>query len=512
MTQSKHSDERHTVPPAHSAIGPRTLAMLWSCAGVCTGYVLGMQSLAEPALGLPLGAWLVGGSIALSHIAASRAAAGSASSRFPLRRSIANTVTFLQPCEDRLERLWDSGTDALGWGRIESLTQRAATLPLRAARSVRTLEHVSPLARLREGSVDGVKSLRIGVDLNDADASHLINAGAGTLNSSLRIQWVRTPAGAFNSAREDLRGLDALVRRKVDRPGDPGRTFAFVPEDRDRPAGWFDWSIVPPLSFASLFPTRLDPAQVELGGANLGDPDQARLAAAMVVAAAAMGRADCRVRDGRWVARPSIGNPTDPTGPIASAMNNLCAAFETVTVKFAAHHQPDCPPFMRAAARLVGAWASTSDLALNADRREKLLTLAAEGMETEPQQVLRVAAGQFAVGNEQAGIRSLLWARRRLRATAAECAVDPLAFVQSEIELGRPGGMSLGRVAAGLTLLWSTCPPERHAYLREDLLDDLGHAGWLMGREQDRELLTRIMDELDRAEHSDHATTLRHAA
>jgi hypothetical protein len=119
---------------------------------------------------------------------------------------------------------------------------------------------------------------------------------------------------------------------------------------------------------------------------------------------------------------------------------------------------------------------------------------------------------QIATGQAEAGIRSLLWARRRLAANAVDCAVDPLPFVQSEIAMACNNDLSLGRVAAGLTLLFATSPVANHPYLREDLADDLNHAGWLSGRSSDRELLMRVMRELETAEQRDEASSLRRAA
>jgi hypothetical protein len=122
-----------------------------------------------------------------------------------------------------------------------------------------------------------------------------------------------------------------------------------------------------------------------------------------------------------------------------------------------------------------------------------LASLACEGFEKHAPQVLRLAAAQFAAGHDDDALRSLQWGVRVLRSSNAECTVDPLAFVQSEIELGQPGGLSTGRIAAGLALLWATTETSRHPFLRDDLTDDLRHAGWLMGRDHDRAVLERVM-------------------
>ena len=161
---------------------------------------------------------------------------------------------------------------------------------------------------------------------------------------------------------------------------------------------------------------------------------------------------------------------------------------------------------------LVSAWALLCDRTLPAERREHIAQLASEGLEQEPTQVLRLAAAQFAAGDDNAGLRSLLWARRCLRSSGAQCAVDPLAFIQSEIEHGRAGGLSIGRVAAGLALLWGTGELGRGNYLRDDIADDLRHSNWLAGRDQDIALIDHVMNELDSAEHQDSELLLRRAA
>jgi hypothetical protein len=322
---------------------------------------------------------------------------------------------------------------------------------------------------------------------------------------------VRVPAGTFNTARHDLRGLDAIVRRDTGTltGKGTGSVFVVVPEQETRPASWFDWSILPPLGFASVFPARLDCAQIELAGCNLGDPDQARLASSMMVAAAALSRSSTRIGKPGWFSRQPIGEASNCGGAIQAAFTGMARAFDSTASKFTSSERP---AFVQTAARVVAAWASTAESGLGAEQRERLVAAACEGMENEAQQVLRLGAVQIATGQAEAGIRSLLWARRRLAANAVDCAVDPLPFVQSEIAMACNNDLSLGRVAAGLTLLFATSPVANHPYLREDLADDLNHAGWLSGRSSDRELLMRVMRELETAEQRDEASSLRRAA
>ena len=64
--------------------------------------------------------------------------------------------------------------------------------------------------------------------------------------------------------------------------------------------------------------------------------------------------------------------------------------------------------------------------------------------------------------------------------------------------MGTASSMVLGRVAAGFCLLAAQHDYERLEFLRDDLLEELDHAGWLLGRDQDTALLRGVFEELHR--------------
>lgn len=497
MRHSLHSNERSESGSFSLRAGPRTLTMLWSCAGVGTAYVLGVDWLSQSVAGVPAGLWLVGGSLGLAELHVRRTAArlvdrcsnGLLGGHWG-RPSIDTSGHWAWPRGLTGEDL--RSTLGVWFGREGGVEERA-----RASESL--------VARLGIGSVDGIQTVRIGVDLTEREFAALVPSGNTNewLTPDVRVKWVRVPAGQFSSTREELQQsgrLDAIVRRQAG-----GSVFAFFPERQGRPSAWLDWAAEQPLSYPGVFPSRFDAAQVELAGWSPKDVVQTSLARAMIVAGAVLSRTSARMKSARLFKDRTLDDPARAGGVGDHAMRSLAAAF----LDYARRPFPrptdsvaSCG-LSHAAGRLLAVWASASESTLGATDREALLIAATEGLEHEPVQVLRLSAAQIAAGQDDQGIRSFLWARRRLRTAGAECESEPLAFVQSEIELGRPGGLSLGRIAAGLTLLWATCPAERSDYLRDDVRDDLRHSGWLRGREQDLALIERVMDELVRADRED---------
>jgi hypothetical protein len=498
MTEPRsNEDSRTSIPPV--TVGPRTLAFLWSCAGVSTSYVLGASALERPLIGIPAGLWLIAGTVLGTHALTKRSETAERGSE----NSTSNAAAFLNRAQARLLAFnTATGLELPRWEAMENGLREVTRLP------ARTAQMFAPgVSRLIERRANRPVTVKVGVDLSESDTRRILGAAPSiSAASGVRLSFVRVPAGALNTAREDLSGLDGLIRR-----GSDGDLFVFVPESPSHPASWFDWSIQPPLSFATVFPTRLDCAQVEFGRVDLSTPGNADLVAGLSAAAAVLSRSPHRVSGSAPWRRRALSNIDPEQGPVAEIFGELSRRFEAATKQNPAGLS-DRTRLFDTAARIVSAWALLCDRTLPAERREHIAQLASEGLEQEPTQVLRLAAAQFAAGDDNAGLRSLLWARRCLRSSGAQCAVDPLAFIQSEIEHGRAGGLSIGRVAAGLALLWGTGELGRGNYLRDDIADDLRHSNWLAGRDQDIALIDHVMNELDSAEHQDSELLLRRAA
>ena len=59
--------------------------------------------------------------------------------------------------------------------------------------------------------------------------------------------------------------------------------------------------------------------------------------------------------------------------------------------------------------------------------------------------------------------------------------------------------MSVGRAAAGICLVCASTEPERVPFIRDDMLEEMAYARWLVGRDQDRGLLIRVFLEIQHA-------------
>lgn len=467
--------------------------MLWSCAGAGTAFVLGVDWLAEPVAGVPAGLWLVGGAIGLAELhargIAERWARGLTAGRGGWGGLALPSLPWLS-------------LGGWGWPRGfkgDELRSAFTDITRRAGSGLSGGTRLGE--KLGLGSVDGVQTVRIGVDLTEREFKELApeESVSPWIAPGVRVRWFRVPSGQFSAAREDLAAhkLDALVRRQIG-----GSVFAFFAERPGKPAAWLDWNADLPLSYPGLFPSRFDAAQVELAGWTAADGSTNAVARELVTSGAVLSRTAARLKPARVFKDRTLDGPEVAEGVSDRALHALADAF----LDYARRPFPrpaasaEQPGLIQAAGRLLAAWASSNEQTLGASDREALLTAASEGMEHEPVQVLRLATAQFAAGQDEQGMRSLLWARRRLRSAGSECVSEPLAFVQSEIEMGRPGGLSLGRIAAGLTLLWATSPAEQADYLRDDISDDLRHSGWLSGRKDDLAVIERVMNELERAD------------
>lgn len=524
-------------------LGPRTTTLLWASAGACVGHALGMEWLTDMVLGVPAGLWLVGSVTYLAHVRTRRATASSGQeageSAWALPKPIGAAVQHTtEAFAAAVSWLAASLSDSERWRYLKRVMTRRVDVPmfdvrlpelsgrarfprlhgvqeLRAAlnapaqAATDALTHAAAevaggmgasVKRLKGARASGVdRPIRIGLDVREAEFNALTSASSRLHLDPQAFTVTRHAPGAFVDSAREIERVDALVRRSPD--NDRG-LYAFLPEDEAWPAAWYDWSIEPPLCFASVFPARLDCARLTLGACDLSRVVQAELVGALVAAAAAYARHPARTPGSAWslCASPTAAEMQTVVARQHQAMAALAEAFDRL-VSDSTERSVAPKELLTSASNVLSAWCSTQDhqssggkgSGVCAERRMQLAALASEGFEKHAPQVLRLAAAQLAAGQDDDALRSLQWAVRVLRSAHAECSVDPLVFVQSEIELGQPGGLSTGRIAAGLTLLWATTDSSRHPFLREDLADDLRHAGWLMGRDHDRGVIERVM-------------------
>lgn len=489
MNHSVHSEDG-AIPLLVPGFGPRTVTTLCGCALASTAYVLGATWLESPWLGLPLGIWLIGAGVGAAHLYARRGAslhgaAGRARLRVP--RGFAASLT---P------------------DNVIATVMELSGVPARSVESAR--RRVKELAD-HAGLKLTPRAIRIGLDLSQRDHERLCAAGASGLAPGLAVEWVRAPAGLMTDAPRDAAAFDALVRREPESRGGSGAAAVFVPEHGEFRAAWKDWAAPNSPGYAQTFPARLDPSAIRLDQCDLADPMHARLAADVIVLAAALGAGPARRPGGlRSVVRGGALDAETARAATEVAMLRLAGTLEDLAAA-ADRNETSVPPAARGAARVLSAWLTTWQNQPGTPpihhERCRLAQLAADILGDEPEAALRLGATQIAAFEDRAAMATFRRARDMLRADGRACPTDPLAFIQSEIELGAPNGLTLGRVAAGLVLLWATTPADSAHYLRDDLLDDLRHSGWLAQREQDCKVLAEVLDELARDE--DRRTGLR---
>lgn len=462
-----------------SVLGPRMTTLVASCALVLTAKALGLEWLAAPILGVPSGLWVVGMSMLLAQYRHQRrlemadaSAAGLLSSRIAIPPIALPSLRDRIPTADHVTGVLEIvGVPAASWEQARKRVNQIGA---------KVLPSTQP-------------TIRVGVDLCESDREAIFRAGEGEtalLNCGVPVEWVKAPSGLVSDAERDLAGLDALVRRE--RRGDVN---IFIPESADRPAAWHDWSMPMPLGYAAVFPPRIDPSRVALSGCDLNDPNAALAAARIALACAMLGRTPPRIGGRRFLGgRTGLAHLAAPGGPIDDLMMRLGDSLRAEDTD----RPVPVPGYLRAAARAVGAWVTRSDCGLSEAHRVELAATAARWIEDEPEATLRAAAMCFATGDSEQALRLLAAAGTRLREAGRRCESDPLAFIMSEVELGEPGRTTLGRIAAGLGLLWATSPEANMPYLRDDLMDELAHAGWLADRAEDVQMLQRVVEALQR--------------
>lgn len=447
-----------------------------SCAAAATAVYLGAAWLRTPVFGLPTGVWMVG------------IAQGAAAAWVHRRRgaSIAG---------------WDS-VSGLGTLDVGRATGRIGAVAIDLARGAAERFQVPAerLHRLEESlcvRCDAVtrspRPLRIGVDGTPELARDLASAGGAA-----GVEWPSV-WGSDASALFRRHALDAIVRHR------PGEALEILtPEHAGREAAWYDWASARPLTYASLFPTRIDPARATIDDPNTADHDELNLISLLARAAAALSRTPGRLGladrlRGRTPDAHQAGEPGVADRcliELAQALANARGAGAT--------------PARRAAARVVSAWVASADRWLDMSLRRSAVDAALSMLGNEPEALLRAAAVRLAGCDDRAGLEALVAAERVIRSAGAQSAADHLPFLQGEVELGLPGPMTLGRVAAGIGLVCATSPASRLAYIRGDFMDDARYSAWLVGRDQDRAVLVEVFRALEegRAE----ASGLRRAA
>ncbi len=467
--------------------------LVGSCVVVLTAYTLGMEWLASRFLVLPLGMWIVGLAMLFAQYR-HQASGASAEPGVDEQSLLGRFRERIHLPLSGMRRLAAVRSVLPGAAAVEGVLELVG-VPTQTARNARRT-----IGSLGSKVVPAANTLRIGVDLAEFDARELIAYGLHEGNLGVPVEWCKARSGLVADVEKDMAaaGLDVLVRRE--RRGDIN---LFVAEHPDHPAAWQDWGIPQPLGYASVFPARIDPARVALSSCDLQQSRHAELAARMAIACAMLARVPGRAGLGKTAfgrvlgGRPGMAALVAEDGPLTAIMRRIAHGLEEFA-KAVEGPTAVTPGFVKAAARACGAYLTSTSSSAGAESLADGIALAARLVGEEPEASLRAAAAYFAAGQNEQARCAVLGAWGSLRLSGRACDTDPLPFIMGEVEVGAPGPMALGRVAAGIALAWATAPTDTVHYLREDLLDDLSHAGWLRSRPADVELLKRVIEALEK--------------
>lgn len=444
-------------------VNPAAIAALVASAVIATAFSLGVSWLGAPILGLPLGLYL---------IAASSLMAGMLTRRWHEDEArITPGVRDDSPIEPHIAA---PGTATWGVMEVASAVARgakAATATVLGEAISRELEDCA-VSMLRQWPARG---LRIGVQ----GPRSLGSSMAAAIDPSL-ANWFAVEAKIDPTVAMRRRGLDAVV--SVEHGLITVRTPAHVGRD----AAWHNWSTARPISFLSAFPLRIDGEQFEL----YEEPadNAAQVLGCLVTLMAATARSDARIdladRLRGRVMMPRMAN---------AALRSL--------VKQARRYGPTfgTDDLSRATARVLSAASASEAFNLDDSSRRSIAELAARLVGDEPEVMLRVGAARLADMEDESGLDAMLRAERMLRDARVLPGVDHGAFVLAEINSGAQGPMGLGRVAAALTLTLSQVNVDEISFIAGDVIDDLRHCEWLIGRDQDCATLERLCRAVEKA-------------
>jgi hypothetical protein len=459
-----------SVPAEGGSLAPAAVVLLSTTGLILTAYLLGGHWLGVGLLGLPLGIWLIAGVFAA------------------WRRGWLRLLDTAMPFAARRPRLDLSPVAVRRFAPLIRLWVGVSSPITRFARALWKVESVS-----MDSLVDGIDT-----DLDArpelADPIHIAIVSTRAQAEALRDHQSAVPVRW--SLLEEIDERDRRVFDLVFRTDPEQGGLATLPEHERRPATWYDWATPRPLSFASVFPHQNDPAQFSVGVLpTVEDPDP--LVGALLVAAGVSGRSRGRLTTlDRLRGRIPLDGVETPGTIDPGAFR--ARAMRRVSELLGACEPSRATVLERAAAGVLSAWLVTPSARIEMAERRAMMEQACLFLPDRPEAWLRLGAVRIADLDDAGGIEALLRGDPFVRATRDQLVLDQAEFVQSELEHGDGASMTLGRVAAGFCLLAAQHDYERLDFLKADLLEDLDHAGWLVGRDQDTAVLRGVFEELHR--------------
>jgi len=308
------------------------------------------------------------------------------------------------------------------------------------------------------------------------------------------VEWVSCPTnGHALSACRDYK-LDAVVQSlREDGFG------VYTCEHTGKSAALASWTEDGPLSYAGLFPLRVDASGLMLSGV---EPAEMPLARSLLVAMAV-----CSRHPNRLTVSDVIGGRLPTTSREAwprhvanvrgdchwtlQAMRNVARELVAVLENTMVVNAP-VSMAVHAAARCISAWATCAVTAIHDTERHALTSLAMLACPEDAAVASRHCATLVAMGDDVAGHSRLMQLTKMMANQKFAEDVDHSPFVLGELaQCGSP--MSTGQLAVGCCILASTLDARGFEYAREDLIDEIKRSGAMLEREADQAMVISLL-------------------
>ncbi|MCC7387522.1 MAG: hypothetical protein IT431_02010 [Phycisphaerales bacterium] len=495
------SDHTKLPPtPTPNLTTPGTLPA-WGVALAATGIVLtahtlGVAWLREPVLGAPAGLWAIGLLVGIF----------SAPARKRIASLLERTANFFGHSTAATELAAETDPGAGWWPRnrvgavcldaatrLAAILVRIAWLPLWGGEVSLAGDARRRVERWLGSLSLPTRPLRVGICMPDEEAEALVAAAGPS-----RVEWFRLASweDPQSACRRHL--FDAAVFHDGEGP-----VRIVTLERPGQPAGVVEWAdLVGELTFAKLFPSRVDPAAVVIEGATRTRVREgADLLRALVESAATLARCEPRISlADRVLGRRATDMVERPAGlALWRSPRSVAAGVIAHLVRTAGEHAETWPEAASIAADAGSAFLIAAE-DLNPTERHAGLLSASTSAAAGATAALRLGAACIGALHDDEGMECLVRADKLLRDGSTPLAkLDHAAFLESELAHGSGDPMSVGRAAAGICLVCAAAEPQRVSFLRDDMLEEMAYAGWLVGRDQDRGLLIRVFLEIEHA-------------
>jgi hypothetical protein len=446
------------------------------CAVVLTAWLLGAVWLTRTLAGVPAGLWIIG-TVLGGRWLAGRFLVSPEQFQVSAPRSYVPSATPRTAETDDAKSLDEAEPAALPLLAPSAVSVPRQVLASTTEAAVTIIRSCSGgtlpgwLERIREsGGTPGASlqvPLRVGVKLPERQF-RILESAPGALSVAF------APFSGEGDETEWRRlGFDAVIEQSA--PGEP--LTIRTAEAPESPAAWHDWSLALPLSYASLFPLRIDPANVSLGAFAWSDDGAVAVLRSLLETAALLSRYPSRLGFGdRLRGRPALGILL--SSPVVSDPA-LDRAFTHMATVLADRQREQATDVERAAMRVLAVYLSWTGCGLLPEDRVAAARTIGRLGPGEGETCLRACVAAFAGGHEVLGFDLMLTGHERLVLERPEPLVDPMEYLISDISYNRGGAETMGKLAAGLAYATALIDSPRVSYVLDDVRDEVMGARWL---------------------------------